>query len=79
MGKTSQNENESGALRDEHRNRYIPCERQTVAKYVWNSAFHVTAASTINTNKHTGDEDVAYVNSLSFKYRHIYLQAKRNG
>ena len=54
------NENESGALLDEQRNSYIKCERQThhAVKYVWNSAFHVTVASTTNTSKHTGGENV---------------------
>ena len=52
LGKTSQNEDESGALLDERRNRYIPCERQThhAAKYEKDTAFHVVAAPTINTN-----------------------------
>ena len=34
LEETSQNENESGALLDEHRNRYTQCERQTHLKGV---------------------------------------------
>ena len=63
--KTSQDENESGVLLGEHRHRYVPCERQTrnAGKNVWNSTLHVAAAPTTNTIKHTGDENVVYVNS----------------
>ena len=69
LDKTSQDVNESGALLDEHRNRYSQCERQThhAAKCVRNSAFHFTLAITINTIKLIGDENVVYVNSSSFK------------
>ena len=57
LGKTSQNEDESGALLDERRNRYIPCERQThhAAKKVLDTAFHVAAAPNTNTRAPEAD------------------------
>ena len=81
LGKNSQNENEGGALLDEHRNRYSQCERWTHhgARYVWNSAFHVPTASTTNTNQHTGSENVEYVNSSSYKYRHLEMDETDHG
>ena len=59
LDKTSQNVNESGALLDEQRNRYLQCEIQTRI-HVRVSAIHATTASIINTIKHTGDENVSF-------------------
>ena len=39
----------------------------SVTKYVTISAFHVTAASTISTITHTGDKNLVYVGTSSFK------------
>ena len=64
LDNTSQNETESGENFDEQRNRYSVNARLA---FIRNSAFHVTAASDINTIRHTVDENVANVNSSSWR------------
>ena len=55
LDKTSQNENGSGPLLDEQRNRYIQCERWTRVRE------DAAAASTINNIEHTDDKNLVYV------------------